>query len=123
MSASDGLGYSGSEPGKLIYLLGELRHVSLHKPSLGDFQAASRDRETTRWWLAIGEQLRFYGAFSNIRVVFLSRATYCWRGRGRAIWISQHTTLTKHTQHVRICAGSNRNIKGFEQNVEGPCGR
>jgi hypothetical protein len=48
MSASDGLGCPGSEPGKLVYLLGDLRHVPLHRPSLGDFEAASRDRETTR---------------------------------------------------------------------------
>jgi hypothetical protein len=49
VSASDGLGYAGSEPGKLIYLLGELQHVAcgVHKPSLGDFEAASTDRETT----------------------------------------------------------------------------
>ena len=31
----------------LVYLLGDLRHVSLHEPSLGDFDAASRDRYTT----------------------------------------------------------------------------
>jgi hypothetical protein len=31
----DGLGHSGNEPGKLIYLLGELRHATLHKPPLG----------------------------------------------------------------------------------------
>jgi hypothetical protein len=49
MSASDGLGYFVSEPGKLIYLLGELGHAALHKSSLDDFEAASRDRETTRW--------------------------------------------------------------------------
>jgi hypothetical protein len=54
---SDGLGCSGSEPGKLIYLLGELRHVSLHKPSLGDLQAASRDTRPCRgggWQLRVG---------------------------------------------------------------------
>jgi hypothetical protein len=49
MSVSDGLGCAGSEPGKLIYLLSDLRHVPLHRPSLGDFAAANRDRETTRW--------------------------------------------------------------------------
>ena len=36
-----------SELGKLIYLLGDLWHVSLHEPSLGDFDAATRDRYTT----------------------------------------------------------------------------
>ena len=41
MTASDGLGYADSEPGKLIYLLGDLQHVPLHRPSLGDFEAAS----------------------------------------------------------------------------------
>jgi hypothetical protein len=49
MSASGGLGYLDSEPGKLIYLLGELGHAALHKSSLDDFEAASRDRETTRY--------------------------------------------------------------------------
>ena len=41
VTASDGVGYAGSEPGKFIYLLGDLQHVSLHRPSLGDFDAAS----------------------------------------------------------------------------------
>jgi hypothetical protein len=45
MTVSDGLGYAGSEPGKLIYLLGQPRHVPLQKPSLGDFEAASTDRD------------------------------------------------------------------------------
>jgi hypothetical protein len=40
MSVSDGLGYAGSELGKLIYL-----HVPLQKLSLGDFEAASTDRD------------------------------------------------------------------------------
>ena len=43
----DGLEYSGSEPGKSMYPLGDLRHVSLHEPSLGNFDAASTDRYTT----------------------------------------------------------------------------
>jgi hypothetical protein len=41
-----GLEYSGSEPGKLIYLLGELGHAALHKSSLDDFQAAGRDDQS-----------------------------------------------------------------------------
>ena len=45
MTASDGLGCADSEPGKLIYLLGEPRHVSLQKLSLGDFEAASTDQD------------------------------------------------------------------------------
>ena len=45
MTASDGLGYADSEPGKLIYLLGEPWHVSLQKLSLGDFEAASTDQD------------------------------------------------------------------------------
>jgi hypothetical protein len=34
VSASDGLGYFGSEPGKFIYLLGELRHAAFISPHL-----------------------------------------------------------------------------------------
>jgi hypothetical protein len=34
---------------------------------------------------------------------------------------SQHTTLGIHIRYVRICAGTNRNIKGLGQDVEGPC--
>ena len=48
MTASDGLGYADSEPGKLIYLLGDSEpwaHVSLQKLSLGDFEAASTDQD------------------------------------------------------------------------------
>ena len=45
VTASDGVGYAGSEPGKLIYLLGEPWHVSLQKLSLGDFEAASTDQD------------------------------------------------------------------------------
>jgi hypothetical protein len=45
MTASDGLGYADSEPGKLIYLLSEPWHVSLQKLSLGDFEAASTDQD------------------------------------------------------------------------------
>ena len=41
MTASDGVGYAGSEPGKFIYLTGDLQHVPLDRPSLGDFEAAS----------------------------------------------------------------------------------
>ena len=41
VTASDGVGCAGSEPGKFIYLLGDLEHVPLHRPSLGDFEAAS----------------------------------------------------------------------------------
>jgi hypothetical protein len=33
-----------SEPGKFIYLLRELGARDVHKPSLGDFEAANRDR-------------------------------------------------------------------------------
>jgi hypothetical protein len=40
MAVSDGLGCAGSEPGKLIYLLGEPRHVALQKLQLGGFEAA-----------------------------------------------------------------------------------
>jgi hypothetical protein len=57
MTASDGLGCAGSEPGKLIYLLGEPRHVSLQKLSLGDFEAASTDRDhavVIANWRAVG---------------------------------------------------------------------
>jgi hypothetical protein len=51
MTASDGLGYADSEPGKLIYLLGEPRHVPLQKLSLGDFEVSRPlvQTETTRW--------------------------------------------------------------------------
>jgi hypothetical protein len=41
LTASDGVRCAGSEPGKLIHLLGDLQHVPLHRPSLGDFEAAS----------------------------------------------------------------------------------
>ena len=41
VTASDGVGYAGSEPGKFIYLTGDLQHVPLDRPSLGDFEAAS----------------------------------------------------------------------------------
>jgi hypothetical protein len=58
MSASDGLlGCSGSDPGKLIYLLGEPRHVPLQKLPLGDFEAASTDRDHAMVianWRAVG---------------------------------------------------------------------
>jgi hypothetical protein len=58
MAVSDGLGCAGSEPGgKLIYLLGEPRHVPLQKPSLGDFEAASTDRDHAMAianWRAVG---------------------------------------------------------------------
>ena len=117
----DGLEYSGSEPGKSMYLLSDLRHVSLHEPSLGDFDAASTDRYTTYWWPGIAGRLRFYGAVSDFRVVFLQLANYCWRGRGRAKWKSQHATLAKHTEHVRICAVTNNTIQSLEQDVENPC--
>ena len=117
----DGLGYSGSEPGKSMYPLGDLRHVSLHEPSLGDFDAASTGRYTTYWWPGIAGRLRFYGAFSDFRVVFLPRANYCWRGRGRAKWTSQHATLAKHTKHVGICAVAITNIQSLEQDVENRC--
>jgi hypothetical protein len=104
-----------------MYLLSDLRHVSLHEPSLGDFDAASTDRYTTYWWPRIAGRLRFYGAFSNFRKVFLQLANYCWRGRGRAKWKSQHATLAKHTEHVRICAVTNNTIQSLEQDVENPC--
>jgi hypothetical protein len=55
MAVSDGLGCAGSEPGKLIYLLGEPRHVQ--KLSLGDFEAASIDRDHAMVianWRAVG---------------------------------------------------------------------
>jgi hypothetical protein len=61
------------------------------------------------------------GAFSNIRIAFWPRVINCWCGRRRAKCISQHTTLAKHTQHVRICAVTNTNIQSLEQDVENPC--
>ena len=104
-----------------MYLLSDLRHVSLHEPSLGDFDAASTDRYTTYWWPRIAGRLRFYGEFSDFRVVFLQLANYCWRGRGRAKWKSQHPTLADRTQDVGICAVTNNTIQSLEQDVENPC--
>ena len=52
---------------------------------------------------------------------FLQLANYCWRGRGRAKWKSQHATLAKHTQDVGICAVAITNIQSLEQDVENPC--
>ena len=43
----DGLGCADSEPGKLIYLLGEPWHVPLQKLSLGDFEAAGGDDQSS----------------------------------------------------------------------------
>jgi hypothetical protein len=56
MTASDGLGYADSEPGKLIYLLSEPWHVSLQKLSLDDLLAASGDGRPGRggWQLLSG---------------------------------------------------------------------
>jgi hypothetical protein len=73
------------------------------------------------WRLPIGGRLAFYGIFSKIWVAFHLASHFCWRERGRAIWISQNTTLAERTHHVRNCAGTNTNIQGPGQNAEDPC--
>ena len=72
-------------------------------------------------WLAIGLRLTFYLSFSNIRVVSdLACQLFAWR-TSCAKWESQQLTLTHRTQHVRNCADSNTNMKGVDQDAEGPC--
>ena len=56
-------------------------------------------------------------------VVSHPESHFCWWGRARAKWKSQQPTLADGTQHVRNGAGSNTNMKGLEQDVEGPCDR
>jgi hypothetical protein len=72
-------------------------------------------------WLPIEGRLTFPLSSSNIRVasplasqLFAGR-TWC------AKWKSQQPTLTHRTQHVRNCAESNTNMKGVDQDAEGPC--
>jgi hypothetical protein len=86
MPVSDGLWYAGSEPGKLVYLLGDLQHVSLQRPSLGDFEAASTDRDNAMVianWRAV--DIANYLLKNWSRFSFGLPATWIW-GMGSA-WI------------------------------------
>ena len=86
MTASDGLGYADSEPGKLIYLLGEPWHVSLQKLSLGDFEAASTDQDhavVIANWKAVGVANYLLKNWSRFSLGL--PATWIW-GMGSA-WI------------------------------------
>ena len=72
-------------------------------------------------WLAIERRLTFYLSFSNIGVVSPPGSQFCWYGRARATWESQHRTLTDRTEHVQNCGQSIANIKGVDQDNDDPC--
>jgi hypothetical protein len=87
MAVSDGLGCAGSEPGKLIYLLGEPRHVPLQKPSLGDFEAAGIDRDhavVIANWRAVGVANYLLKNWSRFSLGL--PATWIWRMGSAWIW-------------------------------------
>jgi hypothetical protein len=76
--------------------------------------------------LAFADRAWVYGPFSDFRVVFLSRANSLPDRRGRAIYghhSTPHCPNTHNMYTIRICAGSNTNTQGLEQDVEDPCGR
>jgi hypothetical protein len=103
--------------------MGDLRHVPLHKPPLGDFAAVSRDRETTPWWLPIGgERLRLYLIFSKIRMVsHVASQLFAWRTWSCHMDIPAHHIGQTHTSCTYLCGNEQEHTALIEQDVEDPC--
>jgi hypothetical protein len=96
----------------------------VHKPSLGNFEAASTDRETTRWWLIANWRAVDILPYLLENPHGLSCRKPLLLAWSDVVVPSTPHTLADRTQHVRNCAGSSRiSIKDFEQNTEGPCCR
>jgi hypothetical protein len=69
-------------------------------------------------WRAVGLFIYLLESPDSLSV---ASQLFAWRTWSCHTDITAHHIGQTHTQHVRICAGTSTNIKGFEQDVEDPC--